>query len=391
MMRHFYLVMSLLLLLFVGCTVAPPTAVPNIPTTIPTPTLAAIEPTESAASAPTAIPDLPPTAVPNPNDLIALALAGLPTNAFDDVNALPLIVTDGERPLWVVHSEGFRNFDLDPFPNHFLAIFTVENGNWLELTRQNLNLESDELFVSPDFLSEGSVNQAIIDPAHIWLTVEGGVGAHGGTFQLLRFDGATLHIEAAASNSNPAVGYLEDLNSDGTPEVVMNMHDFYVFCYACGVRYLYYEVFAWDSVNQRMIEVSIQPMLMGQQGHPAYALNNRAVELANAGLWADALSQIEEAQRQAAATTEPTDTFVLEWNAALIRLYRDAWVAELSYSPYPLLTHIFFGDYAGASNIMRGYTHAQIFSADTPLIKGTMAEGSESWIPDYIFGQVNPA
>ncbi|MCP4425314.1 MAG: hypothetical protein GY803_12535, partial [Chloroflexi bacterium] len=106
---------------------------------------------------------------------------------------------------------------------------------------------------------------------------------------------------------------------------------------------------------------------------------------------ADALSQIEEAQRQAAATTEPTDTFVLEWNDALIRLYRDAWVAELSYSPYPLLTHIFFGDYTGASDIMRGYTHDQIFSADTPLIKGTMAEGSESWIPDYIFGQVNPA
>ena len=147
-----------------------------------------------------------------------------------------------------------------------------------ELARQELN-SLDENNFGPDYLNEQSVNQVDIDPAFVWLAIDGGIGAHGGTFQLLRFDGAALHLEIVGSSASPGVGYLEDLNNDGTAEVILREHDFYVFCYACGVRYLNFRVFTWDTVNERMLEVTLQPMLMGQQGHPARQPTNRAVEL----------------------------------------------------------------------------------------------------------------
>ncbi|MCB9418960.1 MAG: hypothetical protein H6667_04110 [Ardenticatenaceae bacterium] len=403
MSRHIFLIIGLVLLTLVSCTTVEPTAVPSIPTTVitvvATPTLAPVQPTNTTeptavpAAAPTATQLPPPTAVPNANtdDLLALVQAGLSANAFDGLAVLPLYAPWSERPLWAVHSTGFRNYDLNPVPSHFIAIYTYENGRWIELARQNLNPENDETIASPDILPEGTVTQVGIDPAYVWLAVDGGVGAHGGAFELLRFDGTALHIEVTGSSASPGVGYLEDLNKDGTPDLILRQHEAYVFCYACGVRYLYFQVFTWDATNQQMVEVSIQPMLMGQQGHPARQPTNRAVELANAGLWADALAQIDEAQRIAATTTEPTDTYTLEWDTALIHLYYDAWQAELDHTPYPLLSRVFFGDYAGALAIMRPYSHEQIFSAGTPLIKGTMAEGYEAWVGQYILDQTNGA
>ncbi len=396
--RKFCLVMSFVFLVLMSCDSPAPTAVPSIPTTVvtivATPTAATTQPTATVAPTATALPLLPtPTAVPDANtdDLLAILQAEFPTDTYEGFTVMPLYAPSSVRPYWAIYSNGLRRFDVDPPPNHFLAVYTYENGRWQELARQNLNAEDEPFSASPDILIEGSVNQVGIEPNDIWLVVEGVVGAHGGTFQLLRFDGTKIHIETAVSGASPGIGYLEDLNNDNTPELILRLHDFYVYCYACGVRYLYFQVLTWDAVNQRMMEVSIQPMLMGQQGHPAYEPTNRAVELANAGLWAEALAKIEEAQAAAAAATEPTDTFTLEWDAALIRLYHDAWRGELVQTTYPLLTSVFSGDYAAALDIMRAYTPEQIFSADTPLIKGTVAENNVQWLSEYIIQQVNPA
>ncbi len=357
-------------------------------TAVPTATTASVQPTDTAVPIPTPTLNMPPTAVPNTDALIAAIQASLPPDAYDGLHVFPLNVPDGERPLWVIHSVGFRNFDVEPLPSHFLAIYTVENGDWLELARQNLDSDADEFFASPDILPEGGVSQVNIEPTDIWLAVDGGVGAHSGTYQLLRFDGASIHIEASASNSSPGVGSLGDLNDDDIPELILDQHDYYVFCYACGVRYLNFHVLTWDESAQRMIDVNFQPL--AQQDHPAYPLNNRAIELAQAGLWADALTQIEAAQNVASGLS-PDDSQTLTWNAALIRLNHDAWLSELAQSPYPLLTNIFFGDYAGALDIMRVYPPDQIFNPATPLIAGTMAESSQQWMTDYILGQANPA
>ncbi len=47
-------------------------------------------------------------------------------------------------------------------------------------------------------------------------------------------------------------------------------------------------------------------------------------------------------------------------------------------SGYPLLSNVFYGDYAAAVDLMRPYPPAQIFTSTTPLVVGTVAEG---WLP----------
>ena len=357
-----------------------------VPTPTETPTPATDEPTATAVPA-------QPTAEPNIDDLLNLVQADLPENAFAGLALLSLNTANG--PLWAVYSVGFHNFDLDPWPSHFVALYSWNNDSWQEVARQLLNVDEQGVVAfGPDYLPEQGVTQVQLDPndtTNLWLAIDGGVGAHGGTFQLLRFDGTAFHLEINTSNSSPGVGYFEDLNGDGTQEVILRQHDYYVFCYACGVRYLQFGVYTWDDVNQRLLERSLQPMLMGQQGHPARQPTNRAVELANADLWPPALAQIEEAERLAAVSSEPTDIDTLNWDAALIRLYNQAYQAELDHTPYPLLTHIFYGDFAAALDLMRGYGSEQIFSAPSPLIQGTVAEGNEQWLADYLLQQSNAA
>ena len=374
-------------------TSTPTSATTTESTTAATPTLAPVNETplaEDATAVPTPTNNAEPTAVPNTNDLLTTVQNALPANAFDGLAVLPLNAPNGELPLWVVHSQGFRNFDIDPVPSHFVAIYTWQNNTWQELAHQELN-NLDENNFGPDYLYEEGVTQVDIDPAYVWLAIDGGVGAHGGTFQLLRFDGTTMHLEVTGNSASPGIGYLEDLNGDGTAELILRLHDFYVFCYACGVRYLNFGVYTWDAVNERMLEVTLQPMLMGQQGHPTRQPTNRAVELANAGLWPEALTQIEEAERLAAESDEPTDTFTLTWDAALIRLYNQAYQAELNHAPFPLLTKIFYGDYAAALDIMRNYSNEQLFSPTPAVTQGTVAEGNEPWLADYILQQTNAA
>jgi len=324
---------------------------------------------------------LPPTPTPD--------ASGFSPGGISEVNVLPLTVTEGSQPLWAVSSFGFRNFETEQY--HFVAIYTYDDAAWQELARLELAESPESFDVGPGYLSENSVTQVFIEPSRIWLQVEGGFGAHGGTYHLLSFDGKTLQVEVANLSPSPGAGSLADLNDDGTLEVMLNTTDPYVFCYACSVRKVAFQVLTWDSPNQRMFELSIQPMLMGQQGHPARKPTNRAVELAEAGLWKDALAKIIEAKEVAAQAAEPTDSWTLEWDYVLIKLHADAMAEEVTQSPYPLLSNIFYGDYAAALDLMRPYTAEQIFSPESPLIVGTVAEGWEETLSDWIVGSTNLA
>jgi hypothetical protein len=304
--------------------------------------------------------------------------------SIKEVSVLPLKVSGGSQFLWAVSSVGGRFFEAEQY--HFVAIYTHDDDGWQELARLELisNFDSEPMDPGADYLFEGSVSQVFVEPDHIWLQVEGGTGAHSGTYHLLKFDGEKLQVELAHFSPSPGAASLADLNSDGVKEVILDATDPYVFCYACGVRNVAFKVFAWDSSNEEMLVVSLQPMLMGQQGHPAREPTNRAVELAEAGLWKDALAEIAEAKEVAAQSTEPTDTWTLDWDYALIKLHADAMAQEVTESEYPLLSNIFYGDYAAALDLMRSYNPEQLFSLDTPLIAGTVAEGWEETLSDWV-------
>jgi tetratricopeptide (TPR) repeat protein len=186
-----------------------------------------------------------------------------------------------------------------------------------------------------------------------------------------------LKVEVANFNPSPGGNRLEELNGDGLLEVVLDATDPYVFCYACGVRLANFTVLRWD--GSQMVEVPLTPL---PESAPADLrdLNNRAVELAQAGLWKDALASIEQAQE-----LDAQDETVV-WNAALIRLTGEARRPPYDYESigYPLLDRIFYGDYVAALDVTGDYSVEELFSQPSRLVVGTIAEGWEDALAEYI-------
>jgi hypothetical protein len=302
-------------------------------------------------------------------------LAGLPADTYNDVAVLPLVVPPGWESLWAVFSVGMRPFD--PLRSHFLAVYACDSGAWTERARVDLDdADPPDMYPAmPDHIAEGSVTQVQIDPSRLWLAVSGVVGAHGGTFQLYSYDGGGLQGLVSTTGASPGVGSMQDADEDGVLDVVLDQSDAYVFCYACGVRKPFYRVFYWDGVNERFLEARIEHFLMGQP-QPMRDLVNPAVDMANAGLWKDALVQITEA-RDLAPSYPECDIHTLNWNHAMIELHADAMAADATSGIYPLLSRVFYGDYAAAVDLMRPHSPVDVFDPAGPLIAGTVAEGME--------------
>ncbi|MBN1976741.1 MAG: hypothetical protein JW918_05015 [Anaerolineae bacterium] len=390
-----------ILLVALGCGLLPTPGASTVTPFVPGSTSAPTEPVVPTGEPPTGVPSTqPPTSAPTTtpvqtglcaSNLGDFAVAGL-ADIYDDVHVLQLAVPPGWERLWAAYSVGMRPFD--PLRSHFLAIYACGvSGDWIERARVNLDDVNppDMDPATPDFIAEGSVTQVQIDPSRIWLTVDGGVGAHGGTFQLLSFDaGMALHGHVSGVGASPGVGSVSDVNGDGVNDVVLDQSDAYVFCYACGVRKVHFRVFYWDAPGYRILEARIDYFYMGQP-QPMRDVVNPAVDMANAGLWKDALVKIAEARALAPSYPE-CNVHTLDWDYALIKLHADAMAADSVSGTYPLLSRVFYGDYAAAVDLMRPYAPGQIFdNVSSPLIVGTPAEGWQDALAGYLVESADAA
>mgnify|MGYP001405592036 CR=1 FL=1 len=354
------IVLALLLALLPGLAACAPA-----PSVARTNTLAPAEPTAAAVVGPAPgevqPPDQVPATVPT-EDLIAQVKAGLPKEAYTGLRAMPLMVAQGAPPLWAVISTGRRNFELEPLPSHFLGIYALAGDAWQELARMDLNSDAG----GPDYVEDERCQQVAIEPGRVWFEVQGGMGAHGGSFQLISFDGQALRLEASLQSPSPGMGRVRDLDGDGQMEVVLDQSDPYVFCYACGARDVHYQVLRWDAARGKLAEVSLQALagLPESVSTPA----NRAVALARAGLWKDAYALIQQAKDVAGGGNA-----TLNDDCALIKLHAEALVATLDIE-YPLIQQVFYGDYAAAVDIMRQYRPEEIFTAESPLVTDPMVQ-----------------
>lgn len=312
--------------------------------------------------------------IPPSEELATLATQFLRTLGLEEqdgireAHVLRLDTPDGPR--WLAHTVGLRSFD--PLQRHTVAVYSYSSGKWQEQGRLTF-AEGGDLRTppGPDYLGEGSVRQVSIEPSGTWIAVDGGVDVHGGTFHLLRYDGESITVALGHGNGFPGVGRVEDVDGDGQQEVILDTSDAYVFCYACGVRLVNFEVWHWD--GSAMAPVAPTPL---PETDPAATLNNRAVGLAQAGLWKQAqalMAQVDEA---------PPKEEALAWNAALINVTADG--RERAIDPFPLLGHVFHGDYVAAVNVMRALEPSRIFSRETPLVAGTPAEGWEDQLASYL-------
>jgi hypothetical protein len=296
--------------------------------------------------------------------------------------AFPLTTTN-DAVLWLAHTIGIRSFD--PEQQHLMAIYAPEGEGWTEVARSEFAMgdEPDQLGASPDYLGEGGVTQVQIEPEQIWIQVEGGAGAHSGVYGLYSFDGATLTQQLDGFSSSPGVGRVADLNNDGLNEVLLDATDYYVFCYACGVRAILYNIWYWDGAQ--MAQVELQPLTDNAPAEVS-AFNQQLIALAQAGLWQDAQALLDEAA--VFSYTEPA----LQWNLTYVRVNAEARQADAAgESAYPLLSRVFYGDYAGAVDLMRAVGADGLFIPETELILGTVAESWQSEVADRLTSNATAA
>jgi hypothetical protein len=305
----------------------------------------------------TVVAGLPPTPTPGGED------SGF--GGFDGVNVFHLDTADGFGTLWVAYTYGMRSFE--PLEQHFVAVYNQEETGWRELGRVELE--------DPDYIDSAGVQQVALDMESTWLQVDSGVGAHGGCFNILRFDGQELHNELSHCGSAPGSGYLEDLNGDDVMEVLLDATDHYVFCYACNVDYVVTDVVRWD--GEQMVDVELEP-LPDTEPEELRQLTDRAVELAQHDLWKDAQEVIEDTAR----FDSQDETYT--WDAALISLDASKRAAHIQDSGYPLVATVFYGDYPAVLDMLRGYTTEELFNPNSSLFTNTPAEGNTDFMAEYV-------
>jgi hypothetical protein len=301
---------------------------------------------------------VPPTLTP---DVMGMS----PFSGIDGVRVVHLHGLPG-GDYWVAYSTGSRSTaSADQQPQrHFVAAYEHSGGTWREVGRVELD--------SPDFLSEGGVSQIDIESTHAWLAVESGAGAHGGCYDVLSFDGKTLRSEVSHCASSPGAGRLEDVNGDGQTDIVLNNSDNYVLCYACGVRLMRLRVLRWN--GERLAEAMVEHLPVSAPTE-LRKLNDRAVDLFHHELVKDAVIAINEAAKYSSSNQ------TVAWNRALIRLHAQERSQHTKDSGYPLLAHIFCGDYDAALKPLRAYGVPTLFADDSPLLVGTPAE---DWRPELV-------
>jgi hypothetical protein len=323
----------------------------------PSPTAAATATPDSASAVSlqeTVIASLPPTATSGPDD------SGFYTGV---VSATVVPLSGAGAGLYAVGSVGTRSFD--PQQNHFVAIYAPDGGGWAEKARVELE--------NPDFVNDGSLQQVEIAPGRVWLALESGVGAHGGCYDLLSYDGGVLSDTLAVCHESPFVAYLEDIDKDGTNEVIVNQTSDYVFCYACGVKLVHFEPLAWD--GQTFVARGLT-RLPDSAPEDVRRPVNLAIEQANAGLWKDAQASIS--QTLALGTLDPQAA----WDVGWIDLNARARADQAASGAYPLLDSLFYGDYQAALDVLRPLSPEERFDPNGPLVAGTQAEG---WLDSLTF------
>jgi hypothetical protein len=192
-----------------------------------------------------------------------------------------------------------------------------------------------------------------------FLTVDGGVGAHSSFGQIFSFDGKTLKLELT-TNSDAGGGALTmvDVNGDGALDAVGDATDYYVFCYACGVRSGAEEVYSWDGTAFAL-----------QKAQPsADATIQAAVTAAEAGRW----NVVAKTLTGVATPTNPADA----WTVVLLKRIV-ALRAPQADDASPFMSALLYGDFDAAAKVLTRYQPTALVDSQNPAFPSDLAPFAE--------------
>ncbi len=404
--RSLLLTLSITALLAVGCVSTSPTEPPPVdlapqtttpdpapetaaPPTDPEPPDEAAPPTtasprderlgaELAQSAPSREVAPPGTAAATLDTFLRLRFPD-----YDAFSSFEVIAPAGSARFVAAYSTGPA-----PFPRrHLFGLYLVEDDSIRELA--TIDVESAELLVS------GQARQVVARPSgapidtwgpDLWFAVDAGVGAHGSSFELLRWDGDRLTSELQWFSAIPgAAGELLDLNGDAVPEIVLDDTNPFIFCYVCGVQEPGFQLQRWNGVAVVLVELAPFPLEESDESRQALDF---VIALVEADLWRDAVTAIEVVER-----LEP-DNDELKWQAILVRRNAEARLREAAQAPdtaYPLLTAVFAGEHAAAVDYLATFDPFDLIDLYGPLTAGTTAEGWETVVAETLIDYADRA
>lgn len=298
---------------------------------VPTSTPSNVDAVDATAIVATMVANMPATATPD--------ASGLSSSLQGDTAVLGL----SERYVAAITLGMMESLD-DPHP---LTIYEKTGSEYTAVA----SYEFAEEYIS----TLESIPVATSDKA--FFAVSGGVGAHSSFAKIFSFDGTTLKVELE-TGSDAGGGALKiiDVNDDGQVDLIGDSTDYYVFCYACGVRIRGETIYAWNGTA--FVEQTLQDS--------SDATLQRAIVYARAQRYADAAKQLSQ-------VTPPT-VLADQWNVVLIERMIDLRRPSRE-DPYPFLAAIFYGDYDAAVKLMRIYEADELVNPAGRFFVGTPAEG----------------
>ena len=354
-----------------GTTTTPPSAL--TPTSVidaDSPRDTAIPPTDNEAQSPAAplatasatafvVPSSTPSnaSAPDATAIVATVQAALPATITPDASGLTgsslgetavvAIWQDDSGPYFAAITMGMMDDIETPHP---LTIYQKQGNTFVAVTHYD--------YVDGEYVA-GIELIPNIDPKKSFFVVHGGIGAHSSFGTVFSFDGKNLKVEVqGGSDAGGGAITIEDVNSDGVADVVADATDYYVFCYACGVRIWNNTVYAWDGTA--FVEQKIQPA--------SDAATNKIVAYAQAQRWnkVDALL----------AQLMPPSMMPDKWNVALMR-HAAALRRPADDEAFPLLAQIFYGDYAAAIALLKAAGATEVATIDGSWFAGPISTGQD--------------
>ena len=232
------------------------------------------------------------------------------SGGFTDAVVLPLVTT-GER-LWAVYTTGMRSYPPEKDQPHVVALYTRSGDVWQQLAMQPIGSADNPDDLGAGYIDRGGVHQVTVKPQGVWCDSMLSSVPIAARCTYFATPGGQITVEAANTSASPGSGYVADLNGDGLGDVVLDASDAYVFCYACGVRYVDYSVLRWDGDALVPVELSLLP----ESARPRTRHQQQGRYPSPLNLWQDTLNQLA----MVAAQNQADDTGIVGSNVALIHL-----------------------------------------------------------------------
>ncbi|MEE8337879.1 MAG: hypothetical protein V3R95_07445, partial [Dehalococcoidia bacterium] len=267
-----------------------------------------------------------------------------------------LRVPAGWEPLWLVASHA-----PDAAGEGVVVLYRPVAARWSEVARLRLD-------------QWRGARQVDVTPDRGWIQACDADEVSRG-FRLLAFDGGDLVVRfavppTASIDARPMRGIF-DYDGDGLLDVVVDTST-RLLCEECFVEPSV-DIYRWDGAALTAARLERLPA-----GAPSAlrAQVDDAVELARAGLWLDAASEIEEVRlvvRADAGLDALAPTVI--WDAVLIDFHVTEYRGASGHQGVPALVPLVGGDYDALIDAVRDTEPEQLFTTGGPLIVGTAAEG----------------